>query len=142
VSFSYEGHRSPEERGHAISIHYFLRQCNHLSKSQNPLAHIIFVIFETSDIMYSREATVLLARTRIQEAMRYDKLRSSDDPLVMSIMRAVSQGFTQEQWKTEQQSIVRALREKPADQQIAHADAACRYEQTIAGIKDLAHWPW
>ena len=79
---------------------------------------------------------------RIQEAMRYEKLRSSDYPLVMSIMRAVSQGFTEEQWKTEQQSIVRALREKPADQQIAHADAACRYEQMIAGIKDLALWPW
>lgn len=79
---------------------------------------------------------------RIQEAMRYDKLRSSDYPLVMSIMRAVSQGFTEEQWKTEQQNIVRALLEKPADKQIAHTDAASRYEQTIAGIKDLALWPW
>jgi hypothetical protein len=46
---------------------------------------------------------------RIQEAMRYDKLRSSDYPLVMSIIRAVSQGFTEEKWKTEQQSTVRAL---------------------------------
>jgi hypothetical protein len=79
---------------------------------------------------------------RIQEAMRYVKLRSSDYPLVMSIMRAVSLGFTEEQWETEQQKIVRALREQPADQQSAHADTTNRYEQTIAVIKDLALWPW
>ena len=135
------------------------------------LAYFTFIIFETCDIIYTREATILLASkgiknmtkrsieenepsssvrmiatsaysARIQEAMRYVKLRSSDYPLVMSIMRAVSQGFTEEQWETEQQNIVRALREKPADQQIAHADAANRYEQTIAVIKDLALWPW
>lgn len=79
---------------------------------------------------------------RIQEAMRYDKLRSSDYPLVISIMRAVSQGFTEEKWKTEQQSTVSALQEKPPDKTIAHADAASRYEQIIAGLKDLALWPW
>jgi len=78
----------------------------------------------------------------IQEAMRYDKLRSSDYPLVMSIRRAVSQGFTEEKWKTEQQSTVKALQEKPADKKLAHADAASQYEQTIAGLKDLALWPW
>ena len=38
----------------------------------------------------------------IQEAMWYNKLRSSDCLLVMSIMRAVMQGFTKKQWKTEQ----------------------------------------
>ena len=79
---------------------------------------------------------------RIQVAMRHDRLRSSDYHLVMSIMRAVSQGFTEEQWETEQRSTVRALLEKPADSKIAHADAANRYEQTIAEIKDLALWPW
>jgi hypothetical protein len=79
---------------------------------------------------------------RIQEAMRYDKLGSRDYALVMSIMRAVSQGFTEEQWETEQQSTVRALREKPVDKKLAHADAASRYEQTIAGLRDLVLWPW
>lgn len=79
---------------------------------------------------------------RTQEAMRYDKLRSSDYALVMSIMRAVSQGCTEEQWATEQQNIVRALQEKPVDKKLAHADVASRYEQTIARLKDLAVWPW
>ena len=97
---------------------------------------------ENEQMPSSRMTATAAYSARIQEAMRYDRLRSSDYPLVMSIMHAVSQGFTEEQWKTEQQSIVRALREKPADQQIAHADAACRYEQMIAGIKDLALWPW
>jgi len=97
---------------------------------------------ENRQMTSSRMTAAAAYSARIQEAMRYNRLRSSDYPLVMSIMHAVSQGFTEEQWKTEQQSIVRALREKPADQQIAHADAACRYEQMIAGIKDLALWPW
>jgi hypothetical protein len=79
---------------------------------------------------------------RIQEAMRYDKLRSPDYPIVMSIMRAVSQGLTEEQWKTEQQNTVRALLNKPSDKEIAHSDAADRYEQTIAGLEDLVLWPW
>ena len=89
-----------------------------------------------------RMAATAAYSARIQEAMRYDKLRSSDYPLVMSIMHAVSQGLTEEQWKTEQQNIVRAPLENPADRQIVHADAASRYEQTIAGIKELALWPW
>jgi hypothetical protein len=79
---------------------------------------------------------------RIQEAMRYNKLSSSDYLIVMSIMRAVSQGFTEEKWKAEQQSTVRTLLDTPADKQIAHADTANRYEQTIAGLEDLALWPW
>jgi hypothetical protein len=79
---------------------------------------------------------------RIQEAMRYDKLRSADYPLVMSIMRAISQGFTEEQWEAEQQSTVRALREKPVDKKLAHTDVASRYEQTIAELKDISLWPW
>src|SRR5579872_1683305 len=80
--------------------------------------------------------------TRIQEAMRYDKLRPSDYFLVMSIMRAVSQGFTEKQWKTEQQSAVKVLQIQPPDKERAHTDAADRYEQTIALLKDLLLWPW
>ncbi len=79
---------------------------------------------------------------RIQEAMRYDKLSPSDYSLVMSIMRAVSQGFTEKQWETEQQSAVKALQNRPPDKEGAHADAADRYEQTITLLKDLVLWPW
>ena len=37
----------------------------------------------------------------IQEAMRYDKLRSADYLLVMSILHAVLHGDTEEQWQEE-----------------------------------------
>ncbi len=79
---------------------------------------------------------------RIQEAMRFDKLRSSDYPIVMTILRAVSQGFTEEEWKKEQQKTVEVLTNQPPDKKILHADAANRYEQTIACFKDLVLWPW
>jgi len=98
---------------------------------------------EENEQMPSGRMTATAAYSaRIQEAMRYDKLRSSDYPLVMSIMRAVSQGFTEEKWKTEQQSSVSALLNQPPDKGIAHADAADRYEQTIAWLADLVLWPW
>jgi transcriptional regulator with AAA-type ATPase domain len=79
---------------------------------------------------------------RIQEAMRYDKLRSSDYPIVMTIMHAVSQGFTEEQWEKEQQRTVSILTKQASDKKTSHADAANRYEQTIACFKDLLLWPW
>src|SRR5690349_19953730 len=79
---------------------------------------------------------------RIQEAMRYDKLRSSDYPIVMTIMHAVSQGCTEEQWGKEQQRTVSILTKQPPDKKAPHADAANRYEQTIACFKDLLLWPW
>ena len=79
---------------------------------------------------------------RIQEAMRYDKLRSSDYPIVMTIMHAVSQGFTEEEWEKEQQRTVSILTKQPSDKKTPHADAANRYEQTIACFKDLLLWPW
>jgi len=79
---------------------------------------------------------------RIQEAMRYDKLGSSDYPIVLTIMRAVSQGFTEEKWEKEQQSTVSILTNQPPDKKAPHADAANRYEQTVAYFKDLVLWPW
>jgi hypothetical protein len=97
---------------------------------------------ENEPILPGRMTATAAYSARIQEAMRYDRLRSSDYPLARSIMRAVSQGFTEEQWDTEQQITVRSLREKPVDRKLPHADAANRYEQTIAGLKDLALWPW
>jgi len=79
---------------------------------------------------------------RIQEAMRYDKLRSSDYHLVMTILNAVSQGYTEERWKEEQQQTLKALTNQPPDKGTAHADAANRYEQTVSCLKDLTLWPW
>ena len=79
---------------------------------------------------------------RIQEVMRYDKLGSSDYPLVVTIMHAVAQGWTEEQWKHEQHRRVSVLTKQPPDQNTPHADTASRYEQTIACFKDLALWPW
>jgi len=78
----------------------------------------------------------------IQQAMRYDKLRSSDYPIVMTIMHAVSQGFSKEQWEKEQQRTVSILTKQPTDKKTPYADAANRYEQTIACFKDLLLWPW
>jgi hypothetical protein len=79
---------------------------------------------------------------RIQEAMRYDKLGSFDYPMVLTILRAVAQGWTEEQWKQEQHRTVSVLTQQPADKTTPHADAANRYEQTMACFKDLVLWPW
>ncbi|OLC59184.1 MAG: hypothetical protein E6I80_07955 [Chloroflexi bacterium] len=79
---------------------------------------------------------------RIQEAMRYNKLRSSDYPLVMTILRAVAQGHTEERWQEEQQRALKTLANQPPDKGKAHADAANRYEQTVLSLKDLTLWPW
>ena len=98
---------------------------------------------EANELITSGRMTATAAYSaRIQEAMRYDKLRSPDYPIVMSIMRAVSQGLTEEKWKIEQQNTVRTLLNQPPDKERAHADAADRYEQTIARLEDLVLWPW
>jgi hypothetical protein len=78
----------------------------------------------------------------VQEAMRYNKLRSSEYPLVMSILSAVLQGQTEERWKEERQRSLKALTNQPPDKGTFHADAANRYEQTVHCLKDLALWPW
>ncbi len=78
----------------------------------------------------------------IQEAMRYDKLRSADYPLVMTILYAVSQGYTEEQWKDGQQRSLQALLQQPPEKGSSYADAANHYEQTVSRLKDLALWPW
>ena len=49
--------------------------------------------FETNEQTPTRKIGSAVAYSaRIQEAMRYDKLRSSEYPLVMTILRAVTQG--------------------------------------------------
>ena len=78
----------------------------------------------------------------VQEAMRYNKLRSLEYPLVMSILNAVLQGQTEEQWKEERQRQLEALIHQSPDKTTFHADAANRYEQTVRCLKDLTLWPW
>jgi hypothetical protein len=79
---------------------------------------------------------------RIQEAMRYDKLSSSDYRLVIILLKAVREGGTHEQWKEEYQRSVNALVHQPVDEKTSHGDATNRYEQTVSHLKDLALWPW
>jgi len=79
---------------------------------------------------------------RIQDVMRYNKLYSSDYPLVMTILRAVTQGHTEERWKEEQQRTLKTLAAQPPDKGRAHADAVNHYEQIICGLQDLMLWPW
>jgi hypothetical protein len=78
----------------------------------------------------------------IQEAMRYNRLRSLEYSVVMTILRAVSQGYSEERWKEEQQRTLKALTDQPSDKEAPHADAANRYEQIVSCLKDLALWPW
>jgi hypothetical protein len=79
---------------------------------------------------------------RIQEAMRYDRLRSSDYPLVMTLMDAVLQGYTRERWEKEQQRTVEVLVQHVPEKNMAHASEANLYEQTVSCLKDLSLWPW
>src|SRR5690242_10579148 len=73
----------------------------------------------------------------IQEAMRYDRLRSADYLLVMTILHAVLHGYTEAQWQDEQQRSVYVLRQQSPEKGRVHADAANRYEQTVRCLKDL-----
>jgi hypothetical protein len=95
-----------------------------------------------TQIPFGRMSDTAVYSARIQQAMRCDKLRSSDYPIVMTIMHAVSQGFSKEQWEKEQQRTVSILTKQPSDKKTPYADAANRYEQTIACFKDLLLWPW
>ena len=79
---------------------------------------------------------------RIQEAMRFDRLRSSDYFLVMTILHAVLQGSSEARWQEEHQRTVTMLRQQHPDQSMSHADDANRYEQTVNCLKDLHLWPW
>jgi hypothetical protein len=89
-----------------------------------------------------RASEAAVYSTRIQEAMRHNQLRSSDYPLVMTIMRAIGLGQTEEQWKAEHQYTLRALTDQPTDKTEPHSDAADRYEQTARILNDIDLWPW
>lgn len=78
----------------------------------------------------------------IQEAMRYDRLHSSEYLLVMTILHAVLEGYTRERWQEEQQRSLKALEHQQPDPRTAHADEANRYEQIVRCLEDLLLWPW
>lgn len=78
----------------------------------------------------------------VQEALRYNKLRSSEYPLVMSILSAVLRGDSEEKWREEQERPLKALTNQSPDKGTFHADAANRYEQAVSNLKDLTLWPW
>ena len=78
---------------------------------------------------------------RVQEAMRHNKLGSAEYPLAMSLMNAVLNGYTEEQWKEQNRSL-KALNERPPEKTLHHGDAANRYEQLVGNLKDLMLWPW
>ncbi|SRR5581483_180026 len=98
---------------------------------------------ETKEQTFHRKISHASAYSaRVQEAMRYDKLPSSDYPLVMTLLNAVSHGYTEERWKEEQQRTLKALTNQPPDKKTPRADAANRYEQVVGCLKDLTLWPW
>lgn len=78
----------------------------------------------------------------IQEAMRSDRLDSSDYSLVMTILHAVFQGYTEKRWQEEQHNLLEALLQQRSKERTAHADGAHWYEQTVSRLKDLSLWPW
>ena len=93
-------------------------------------------------ISSSRMSDTAEYSAHIQEAMRYNKLGISEYHIAMTIMHAISRGLNEEKWKNEQQKVVSKLTNQPPDEKTPHADAANRYEQTIAYFKDLLLWPW
>lgn len=74
--------------------------------------------------------------------MRFDRPRSSDSLLVMTLFHAVLQGYTEAHWQEEPTPLVHALRQHLPDPGMSHADEGNQDEQTIRRLKDLSHWPW
>ncbi|SRR6266568_6740262 len=95
---------------------------------------------ERSPQQRMRDANVYSAH--VQEAMRYDRLRSSDYPLVMAILRAVSQGDTEEEWKEEQQRRRKILRHPSLEKETSSISADDDDEQLVHRLKGLMLWPW
>ncbi len=89
-----------------------------------------------------RISSTVAYSARIQEVMRYDKLRSAEYPIVMTILSAIAQGYTEEKWQEQQQRSLKALANQPPDKKAAHADSENRFEQLVSNLKDLTLWPW
>lgn len=96
---------------------------------------------ETNDMSpQQRRHNVAVYSAHMQEAMRYDRLRSSEYHIVMTIFHAVSQGYTEERWKEEQQQRRTAFPHLPSKKESSSADED--YEQLVLRLKELKLWPW
>lgn len=101
-----------------------------------------FIEVQTPQTSQQRLGDATVYSARVQEVMRYNKLRSAEYPLVMTLLDAVLQGYTEERWKEAQQQKLKVLSDQSPDARTTHADAANRYEQTVSCLKDLMLWPW
>jgi|SRR5437667_6794769 hypothetical protein len=121
-------------------VEWFTKQRAICLKRIREMSKQIVEIHELSSKRRIGDASAYSAH--IQEAMRYDRLPSAHYSLVMTILNAVVQGYTEEKWKEEQQQALKTLVLEPTNPKTAHADLANRYEQTVGGLKDLSLWPW
>lgn len=79
---------------------------------------------------------------QIQEVMRYDKLSSTDYHFVMTILNAVSKGDTEEQWKEEQQRMLKPLLSQSSAKEDSSTNSVNGYELMVQRLKGLMLWPW
>ena len=78
----------------------------------------------------------------IQEAMRYNRLSSQEYNIVIALMRAVTQGQSQDEWEKELNRTVSVMKNQEPDQKLPHADEPNRYVQMIEHLRDIELWPW
>jgi ketol-acid reductoisomerase len=78
----------------------------------------------------------------LQEAMRYNRLSTSGYTLVMTILRAISQGDTEEKWREEQQQKRKILPHPSVEKETLSVSTDDDYKQLVHSLKDLMLWPW
>jgi hypothetical protein len=78
----------------------------------------------------------------VQEAMRYNRLSTSGYALVMTILRAVSQGDTEEKWREEQQQKRKILHRPSVEKETLSVSTDDDYKQLVHSLKELTLWPW
>ena len=87
-----------------------------------------------------RDASAYSAR--LQEVMRSNRLPSSDYPFAMAILRAISQGDTEEKWKEALQPRQNISRYPSPEKESSSADTDDDYAQLVLRLKGLTLWPW
>jgi hypothetical protein len=88
----------------------------------------------------TRDANAYSAR--LQEVMRYNRLPSSDYPFAMAILRAISQGDTEEKWKEAFQQRRKISRYPSPEKESSSADTDNDFAQLVLRLKGLMLWPW
>ncbi|GHO93806.1 hypothetical protein KSF_038540 [Reticulibacter mediterranei] len=87
-----------------------------------------------------RDASAYSAR--LQEVMRYNRLPSSDYPFAMAILRAISQGDTEEKWKEALQQRRKISLSPSPEKESSSADTDDDYTRLVLRLKSLTLWPW